>query len=341
MMEPPRTLQIAGLDAIGQCLAQSRWEALRSFFTTLAGADPRWDAAFLADDRALLSSLFAACEAQAPLAAPHNFLLPLADTLGLSAATEEHLLAAWWRRGLLDLPSAGGWRRPAIVDALRESLLVFRPGAASTIADEWMRRERTATSLARAIILAYCAHGPLGLLTQSDYPYVSTLLLAESQLAPLHLTDGGQSVVGQVRADLIALQTAWPISNALSWSDDLLHAPPHSPFRQHTATAFAGSHGVTLVSRLVGRQGYSTEAATQLMSTIVNYGVAGLIAWRSADRRELEVERQHHRRLLDTCWYGLHPAARVDIEAQLAHVHAAAVEAQVPFSLAPLIQDYP
>ncbi|MEI6775927.1 MAG: hypothetical protein WCK70_03405 [Chloroflexales bacterium] len=295
-----------------------------------------------------------------------EFLLPLARDLDLEQVAATTILHQLYRTGSFDIIDSATSKRqrpPAdqviksVHDLLqsiprhvhRESELVIRQlcrdkEIARLVVEAWRRCEQRAAGLARGFVLAYLAHGDVGLLTRSDYAYADELLLLQShreRIAEL----SSPAVWAQLHIDTVALARAWKATEPKVWCIRLLSEPANSEYRKRVARTFGTRRRDAVTQVLVEEHGYTGTEAQALVTHTLHGGLSELVAYRShSDNLSLVIERYEQlqlRRVLDGLYAALAKDDRAYIEALVFHLQAAIRSSGVAFPLLPLLTEHP
>jgi hypothetical protein len=217
--------------------------------------------------------------------------------------------------------------------------------------------EQRAISHARSFILAAIAHGWIGVLDGADYPYTRPLWLLQAQTDLItRLTAAPLSVLGRLRADLIALQrvlhpfhVTWkenrqPRRHQKLWLESLLHLPPDAPLRAFYRDRLTEEMQQTVVRQLSQERGCEASEAAQLFTTFHQGGIPGLIDWRCQVAPQTAQHVLVQQRLAQAVGWqlaALQPRHRQEIIRLVAAVAAACQETGVQLPIARLLHYYP
>jgi hypothetical protein len=215
--------------------------------------------------------------------------------------------------------------------------------------------DESVSNQARNLVLAWCAYGSLGLLTHSEYPCVTELVMLQKQIAELD-SSAIKLPLAQLRADLIALYRTLHDPSLLAlvrtpqkpraqlWDQSLLHQPAKNDVRKRYQERMASDIRSAIVSHLGHQRGCSAADAARLFNTLVADGLSGLIAWRT----EMSVEsarQEFDRRRVEQATVGIIHSLPADIRqliiTRLDQLQDAMIATDVSFSIFPLIRDLP
>lgn len=308
--------------------------------------------------------------------------LRLAERLGLEAVVIHTRLAQHCRTGLFDRSGKERARGTALsleqieavvlpilarsrdvtrwVIELRDSGICRDDGAAHMVGYTLRRSRSLALSQARRIIENWRAHGQLGLLLLSEYPFTDELFRLQTfssvMTEALDTAVETQNLLATLRADVVALARTLQTEHLLLlyrrrygpkahiYDQSLLHQPPGSEAR----VRFRERVGVEVYSlavvSLAALRGCDEKTAETLLTLFVEHGLNEIVQWRCADHlqdRRLHAERERVERMTKALIGGLTSASQYKINIRLQHLLAAVVETSSTLSIAPFIRDLP
>ena len=294
------------------------------------------------------------------------FLLPLAHDLELVQVAESTTLHQLYRTGSFDGidPATGTLQRPPeqqVVERVRD-LLQSIPShthrathlvalqhcrdteTAKLVVETWRRGDRSAAGLARGVVLAYLAHGDMGLLTHSTHPYTDELLFLHARRERIAEVSAS-TIWPQLHRDVVALAHAWQATEPKTWCIRLLSEPANSDYRKRTGQSFGTRRRTAVAQVLVAQHGYAETEASALVAHTLHGGLSELVAYRSqSDNLALAIERYeqlHLRRVLRDTYGALGKDDQTYIETLLCHLQAAIRQSGVAFPLVPLLTEHP
>lgn len=268
--------------------------------------------------------------------------LPLAEKLGFCETDREIRIHRLERQGFLSPIWIGrSERSQKLVEQRISHLLAQAPESVS--------------NQARNLVLAWCTYGSLGLLANSPYPCVTELVMLQKRVADLN-DPRIETQLAPLRADLIALYQALhdPVlvakvrtpqkHQAQLWDQSLLHQPAQNEVRKRYQERLEPDLQNAIISYLAQRRGCSATEAAMLLGALIEYGLSGLIAWRTA--MSVEATRQDFdRRRVEQATMRIIRSLPEDIRrliiTRLNQLQAAMIATEVSFSIFPLIRDLP
>ncbi len=381
----------AGLDTAAIQIIEERLVHVRAFFERHLGANPNWsDQLLLPNAHAQLLPLFRALEDQVTkIHSPGNaiderrrgrsvwqsdYLLPLAQVLGLRSMVEAQTFRSCWERGLFDQVASVQPRGPIdqylpprprlvrrdyaevmhlirallsknqfyIIRELEQQRICRDDATAKAVAGAIKLIDFDAAAAARGVLLGYMEYGSVGLICSSPHPCAAGLILLQRYAADVQALGGD---LAQLRADLLALHATLASHTPSLWQAHILHEPPNSPGRQrYQKKHLPARKRPQFIPILAQRRGCDEAQATQLLDTLIERGLPGLIDLRCASSNQSMQQTLIQRRIqraVDRNLGAMHTHMRQEIERLLEHLLAAIEGIGSSFSLVPLLTSHP
>lgn len=296
-----------------------------------------------------------------------SYLIPLALSLGLVQRVEQQTVARCLRRGLFDRRSNNSKRlqRPSLDNLLPQALAVVAEHqygthrvvalveqgicrdelTAKAVAAEFKRSGDLASNLARGLILAFFAHGPVGLLMCSECSYADELLLLQRYSLEIAQICGHPEItMATLRADIIALYKALHSIDASLWQQHLLHEPPGSATRRRYKLQLTQSLQEAITKEVASQCKCNHAEALILVATLFANGLPGLINWRCSvepTTSQYMLAREQIRRVLNEHLSALLSDAYQEVERLLMCLHVSIADTNFSLALSSLLQDHP
>lgn len=369
-----QTPTLAGLDHTAHAILHARWQPIRTFLeqhlaiTTVENTDRSVLKARFLELEACISHSRSDDWAERTNGRQHwqtHYLLPLAHALDHVREHEIRCLIAQWRTGMIAGPlrqPRPATQKPPMMQIHRVRGILHQPLSQAKritllIQQNLCHNEESAQSVLRAVdtarayalgdargmILSVLGQGVLGLLRNSDYPWVEELVLVERYHAVLKDAGPSEHMLATVRRDVIALATVCSRPEFAVWNINVLHDPPATQRRNRLQKTLYGTFRQNVIHALTDARGCDIIEATHLLEYVISGGLPAIIDWRCGTSGSVggDVRSRQIQNVLQTHFGALTASTQATMLTTLYQIQDAISETGIAFPLLRLLDEYP
>jgi hypothetical protein len=294
---------------------------------------------------------------------------PLARELDFQRDAEQKLISICRGRGWFDLPgtkprASSHPELMKIVPKVRSILKAYSTieeraeqlyaqqlcrtkAIAQKVAEELGDRHITRHAIGMLLHLLgmFSTYDAIGLLSLTHDMAADELLLLEDQAAYIKaITPNVAEVLGELRADIIALYDGLRSVHPELWQPHLFNEPLHSNARSYYCKRLYPRLRRRIIAAIAKYRSCDEATAAQLFDCFVERGLAGMAEMRAGLDRAAAQDALERQRLLTALTFitiGMASWAQQECERLVLHLLAAARAVGLPNSLKPLIDQFP